>query len=77
MSAGKAHSVPVALRSGTLLGGFFQGSTGGSHGGGGLLEVGGAIHGESTLAVLVLPSRESQGSAPPTRAAAWCGVLFH
>lgn len=58
--AGKAQSRPVALLCGSA-----QGSRGGSHGGGGLLEVGGAIQGGSALEAFVLPSRESQGSVPP------------
>lgn len=70
---GSTPAEAVALRLETLLCGPSQGSTGGwlgSHGGGGLLEVGGAIQGDSTLEVLVLPSRESHGSVPPGRAAA-------
>lgn len=54
--AGKAHTRPVALRLETLFCGSSQGLTGGSHGGGGLLEVGGAIQGGSALEVLLLPS---------------------
>lgn len=54
--AGKAHTRPAASRLETLFGRASQGATGGSHGGGGLLGVGGTIHGESTLEVLVLPS---------------------
>lgn len=49
--AEKAHSRPVALK---LLCWSSQGLTGGSHGGGGLLDVGGAIQGGSTLEVLLL-----------------------
>lgn len=52
--AGRAHKRPVASE--TLLDGTCQGSDGGSHGGGGLLEVGGAIQGGSTLEVMLLSS---------------------
>lgn len=54
--AGRAHSRPAALSVETLFCGASQGSTGGSHGGGGLLEDGGATQGGSALEVLVLPS---------------------
>lgn len=50
--AGRAHTRPAALRLVTLSCGTSQGSTEGwlgSQGGGGLLEVGGAIQGASTL----------------------------
>lgn len=46
----------MALTSETLFDGTCQGSEGGSHGGGGLLEVGGAIQGGSTLEVMLLSS---------------------
>lgn len=51
-----AHKRPVALTSETLFNGTCQGSDGGSHGGGGLLEVGGAIQGGSTLEVILRSS---------------------
>lgn len=57
--AGKPHARPVELRLEILFCGASQGSTGGrlcSHGGGGLLEGGGAIHEDSALEVLELPS---------------------
>lgn len=53
--AGKAHSRPAALRLDMLFGGPSQGSDGGSHGGGGLFEVGGAIQAGSALEA-ALPS---------------------
>lgn len=54
--AGRAHTRPAAFTLETLFGRTCQGSDGGSHGGGGLLEVGGAIQGGSTLEVMLLPS---------------------
>lgn len=61
VSAGKAHTRPVALRLETLCcPESSQCSSGGSHGGGGLMEGGGAIQGGSALEVLVLPSLETE-----------------
>lgn len=54
--AGKAHSLPEAFTLEAFFCGEFQRSAGGSHGGGGLVEVGGAIQGGSALEVCVLPS---------------------
>lgn len=54
--AEKAHSLPVALRLETFLWGPSQGSTGGSQGGGGLLEAGCVIQGGSALNGPALPS---------------------
>lgn len=51
-----------ALRLGTFFWGPSQGSTGGSHGGGGLLEVGWVTHGGSALEMFVLPSGETEES---------------
>lgn len=59
--AEKAHSLPVALRLETFLWGPSQGSTGGSQGGGGLLEAGCAIQGGSALNGPALPSLVTKG----------------
>ena len=58
--AGKAHSRPAALRVEMLFCGPSQGSDGGSHGGGGLFEVGGAIQAGSALGA-VPPSLVTEG----------------
>ncbi|KAG7239993.1 hypothetical protein INR49_028103 [Caranx melampygus] len=59
---GKAHTRFAALRSETLFGWPSQRpAAGGSHGGGGLLEVGGTIHEESPLEATYDPQTDIQG----------------
>ncbi len=53
-----AHARPVALRLEAMFCGSSQGPTGGSHGGGGLLEVGGTIQGASSLVTREMNKRK-------------------